>query len=128
MARLTRWPKASVRLERSGESSDWPSTVARAVPAPPPLRPARELPPIRATSRSWGKGGLLRSFRFSAMRSAGPLTLTVTRIRLSWLREEKPPWACCWVRARELAAASERPEGAITLRLSAMRVRRAMSR
>ena len=78
-----RCPNASLNEASRGESSDWPSTVARAVPAWAPLSPARELPPIKATRRSWGRGGLLRRRMFSAIRSAGPLTLTVTRIRFS---------------------------------------------
>ena len=43
-----------------------------------PARATRELPPIKATKRSWGKGGELVRRMLSARRSAGPEASTRT--------------------------------------------------
>ena len=75
---------ASVRVPSTGDSSDCPTTVARAAP-PLPAKPDRELPPIKPSSCCLDIGGELRKTRLllSTRRFAGPVACTVTLTSLS---------------------------------------------
>jgi len=74
-----------VRLaQQTARSSVWPTTVARAAPALPPAEPRPRYCPVRAHQSLLGDGRVACvSSNDSPIRSAGPLTLSTTRTKLS---------------------------------------------